>query len=104
MRNKRTHSLVTLMLSDCPGEPTKLRWNALAKKSASSLCTNHPVWCALCTKTGWSYYMAQHYAHVHDTARHPDLMQIANLEQEAVLNWVPRKAKKKMRQCTYAGS
>ena len=39
--------------------------------------------------------MAQHYADVHDTARHPDLMHIAQAEQEAVLNWVPHKANKK---------
>ena len=61
----------------------------------SSPCTNHPVRCPLCTKTVWSYCMAQHYADVHDTARHPDLMHIAEAEQEAVLNWVPHKAKKK---------
>ena len=51
--------------------------------------------CPLCTKTVWSYCMAQHYADVHDTARHPDLMHIAEAEQEAVLNWVPHKANKK---------
>ena len=39
--------------------------------------------------------MAQHYADVHDTARHPNLMHIAEAEQEVVLNWVPHKAKKK---------
>ena len=39
--------------------------------------------------------MAQHYADVHDTAQHPDFMHIAETEQEAVLNWVPHKAKKK---------
>ena len=39
--------------------------------------------------------MAQHYADVHGTARHPDLMHIAEAEQEAVLNLVPQKAKKK---------
>ena len=39
--------------------------------------------------------MAQHYAHEHDTVRHPYLMQVADAEQEAVLNWVPHKAKKK---------
>jgi hypothetical protein len=97
MRNKRTHALVTLMISDCPSQPAKLRWNTLAKKSASSPCTNHPVRCPLCTKTIWSYCMAQHYADVHDTARHPDLMHIAEAEQEAVLNWVPHKGKKKNR-------
>ena len=97
MRNKRTHALVTLMISDCPSQPAKLRWNTLAKKSASSPCTNHPVRCPLCTKTVWSYCMAQHYADVHDTARHPDLMHIAEAEQEAVLNWVPHKGKKKNR-------
>ena len=95
MRNKRTHALVTLMISDCPSQPAKLRWNTLAKRSASSPCTNHPVRCPLCTKTVWSYCMAQHYADVHDTARHPDLMHIAEAEQEAVLNWVPHKANKK---------
>ena len=95
MRNKRTHALVTLMISDCPSQLAKLRWNTLAKRSASSLCTNHPVRCPLCTKTIWSYCMAQHYADVHDTARHLDLMHIAEAEQEAVLNWVPHKAKKK---------
>ena len=58
MRNKRTHALVTLMLCDCPSQPAKLRWNTLAKKSASSPCTNHPVRCPLCTKTVWSYSMA----------------------------------------------
>ena len=40
-------------------------------------------------------HKAQHYADVHDTARHLDLMHIAEAEQEAVLNWVPHKAKKK---------
>ena len=40
--------------------------------------------------------MAQRYADVHDTARHPDLMHIAKAKQEAVLNWVPHKAKKKI--------
>ena len=95
MRNKRTHALVTLMISDCPSQPAKLRWNTLAKRSASSPCTNHPVRCPLCTKTVWSYCMAQHYADVHDNARHPDLMHIAEAEQEAVLNWMPHKAKKK---------
>ena len=94
MRNKRTHALVTLMISDCPSQPPKLCWNTLAKKYASSPCTNHPVRCPLCTKTVWSYCMAHHYADVHDTARHPDLMHIAEVEQEAVLNWVPHKAKK----------
>ena len=83
------------MISDCPSQPAKLRWNTLAKRSASSPCTNHPVRCPLCTKTVWSYCMAQHYADVHDTARHPDLMHIAEAEQEAVLNWVPHKANKK---------
>ena len=86
-------ALVTLMLSDCPSQLAKLRWSTLAKKSASS--PNHPIRCALCTKTIWSYCMAQHHADVHDTARHPHLMQIADAEQEAVLNWVPHKAKKK---------
>ena len=62
MRNKRTHALVTLMISDCPSQPAKLRWNTLANRSASSPCTNHPVRCPLCTKTVWSYCMAQHYA------------------------------------------
>ena len=95
MRNKRTHALVTLMLSDCPSQPAKLRWKTLAKKSASSPCTNHPVRCPLCTKAIWSYCMAQHYADEHATARHPYLMQVADAEQEAVLNWVPHKAKKK---------
>ena len=58
MRNKRTHAFVTLMISDCPSQPAKLRWNTLAKRSASSPCTNHPVRCPLCTKTVWSYGMA----------------------------------------------
>ena len=98
MCNKRTHALVTLILSYCPSQPPKLHWNTLAKKSASSPCTNHPVRCPLCTKTVWSYCSAQHYADVHDTARHPHLMQIADAEQEAVLNWVPHKAKKKKKQ------
>ena len=31
-RNKRTHALVTLMISDYPSQPLKLRWNTLAKK------------------------------------------------------------------------
>ena len=39
--------------------------------------------------------MAQHYADVHDSARLPDLMDIAEAEHEAVLNWVPHKGKKK---------
>ena len=94
MRNKRTHALVTLMICDCPNQPAKLRWNTLAKRSASSPCTNHPVRCPLCTKTIWSYCMAQHDADVHDIAQHPDLMHITEAEQEAVLNWVPHKAKK----------
>ena len=72
-----------------------LACNTLAKRSASSPCTNHPVRCPLCTKTVWSYCMAHHYADVHDSARHHDLMHIAQAEQEAVLNWVPHKAKKK---------
>ena len=54
MRNKRTHALVTVMISDCPSQPAKLRWNTLAKKSASSPCTNHPLRCPLCTKAVWS--------------------------------------------------
>ena len=95
MRKKRTHALVTLMIFDCPSQPAKLRWNTLAKTSVSSPCTNHPVRCPLCTKTVWSYCIAQHYADVHDTARHPDLMHNAEAEQEALLNWVPHKAKKK---------
>ena len=95
MCNKRMHALVTLMLSDYPSQPAKLRWNTLAKKCASSPCTNQPVRCPLCTKIVWSCCMTQHYADVHDTARHPHLMQIADAEEEAVLNWVPHKAKKK---------
>ena len=95
MRNKRTHALVTLMISDYPNQPAKQRWNGLAKRSASNPCTNHPLRCPLCTKTVWPHCMAQHYADVHDTARHPDLMHIAEAEQEAVLNWLPHKAKKK---------
>ena len=31
MRNKRTHALVTLMISDCPSRPAKLRWNTCKK-------------------------------------------------------------------------
>ena len=104
MRNKRTHALVTLMISNCPSQPAKLRWNTLKKKSASSLCTNHRVRCPLCTNTVWSYCMAQHHVDVHGTAKHPDLMHIADAEQEAVLNWVPHKAKKKNSgQCTCIG-
>ena len=94
MRNKQAHALVALMIFDCPSQPAKLRWNMLAKKSASSPCMNHPVLCPLCTQTVWSCYMAQHYAHVHDTAWHPNLMHIAEAQQEAVLFWVPDKATK----------
>ena len=97
MRKKQTHALVTLMISDCPSQPAKLRWSTLAKKSASSPCTNHPVRCSLCTKTIWSYCMEQQYADVHDTARHPDSMHNAEAKQEAVLNGVPHKAKEKIK-------
>ena len=103
MRNKRTHALVTLMLFDCPSQPAKLWWNTLAKEYARSPCMNHLVRCPLCTKTVWSYCMAQHYADVHDTAWHPDLMHIADAEQEAVQKMLPHKAKKKKVQCTCAG-
>ena len=92
---KRTHALDTLMISNSPSQPSKLRWNTLGKKSVSNPCMNHLVRCPLCTKTVWSYCMAQHYVDVHDTTQHPDLMHIAEAEQEAVLNWVPHKAKKK---------
>ena len=83
------HALLTLMISDCPRQLAKLCWNTVAKRCASSPCTNHPVRCPPCTKTFWSYYMARLYADVHDTAQHPHLMHIAEAEQEAVLNWVP---------------
>ena len=39
--------------------------------------------------------MAQHCADEHAIARLPCLMQVADAEQEAVLNWVPHMAKKK---------
>ena len=68
MCNKRTHALVTLVLSDCLSQPGKLPWNPLPKNSASSRCTDHPIRCPLCPRTVWSYCMAQHYAYVHDTA------------------------------------
>ena len=42
-----------------------------------------------------SLYATPLDAYVHDTARHLHLMQIADAEQEAVLNWVPHEAKKK---------
>ena len=96
MRNKRTHALVTVMLSDCPSQPAKLRCNTLTRRSASSPCSKHPLRCPLCTKTIWSYYMAQQYADVHNTARHPDLMHIADAEQQA-MTWVPHKTKEKSR-------
>ena len=39
--------------------------------------------------------MAQHYANEHAVARHRYLILVADAEQEAVLNWVPHKSKKK---------
>ena len=48
MRNKRTHALVTLMISDCPSQPAKLRWDTLAKEICKqpvheSSCTVSPM-------------------------------------------------------------
>ena len=48
MHNKRMHALVTLMLSDCPSQPAKLRWNTIAKKNCKQpvhepSCTVSPM-------------------------------------------------------------
>ena len=57
--------LVSVIVTNCPLEPTNVRYGAMARGSARNPCTNRPMQCVLCRDTVWLYGMAHHFDSKH---------------------------------------
>ena len=80
--------LVSVIVTNCPLEPTNVRYGAMARGSARNPCTNRPMQCVLCRDTVWLYGMAHHFDSKHAGSAPPPqhMIPIAHQVKVSYLN------------------
>ena len=76
--------LVSVIVTNCPLEPTNVRYGAMACGSARNPCTNQPMQCVLCRDTVWLYGMAHHFDSKHAGFAPPSALCVKAEEKEMV--------------------
>ena len=83
--------LLSIIVTNCPLEPSNVRCGAMARGFAQNPCTNRALQCVLCRHTVWLYGMAHHFDSKHTSSAPPSALCVKADEKEMVVNWSGKK-------------
>ena len=78
---------MSVIVTNCPLEPSTVRYGAVARTSARNPCTTQPMQCLLCRDTVWLYGMAHDFDSKHGGSAPPSALCVDVHRKETAVNW-----------------